>query len=347
MKKKTILITGGLGFIGTNLAIKLLKKGHDVIVFDNLSRGGNLNNLAFLKRIKTNSFIFIKFDLTQSFNQEIINIIEKCDLIYHLAAQVAVTSSIIDPYNDFKQNVEVTLKLLETIRNSKNKKAKFIFSSTNKVYGKLNKLKIFEKNTSYSYKKNYFGVNEEEPLDFYSPYGCSKGAADSYVLDYSRIYDIDSIVLRKSCIYGPFQYGIEDQGWLAWFSIAYFLNKKITIYGNGKQVRDILSVDDLTDLYCKFINSGRNNFRQAYNVGGGINNSISLIEYLDMLKKLYKADANLTYSSERQGDQKIYISDITKVSNTFNWQPKINVEKGLKIMNSWIGKNINLIKDSL
>ena len=347
MKKKTILITGGLGFIGTNLAIKLLKKGHEVIVIDNLSRGGNLNNLAFLKRIKTNSFVFIKFDLTQSFNQEIINIIEKCDLIYHLAAQVAVTSSITDPYNDFKQNVEVTLKLLEVIRKSKNKRAKFIFSSTNKVYGKLNKLKIFEKNTSYSYKKNYVGVNEQEPLDFYSPYGCSKGAADSYVLDYSRIYDIDAIVLRKSCIYGPFQYGIEDQGWLAWFSIAYFLNKKITIYGNGKQVRDILSVDDLTDLYCKFINSGRNNFRQAYNVGGGINNSISLIEYLDMLEKLYKADANLTFSSERQGDQKIYISDITKVTNTFNWKPKINVKKGLNIMNSWIGNNINLIKDSL
>jgi CDP-paratose 2-epimerase len=345
--KKKILITGGLGFIGTNLAVKLIKKGYDVIALDNCSRKGNLNNLNYLKNIKSNNFYFINQDLTKKYNFEFEQILKKIDCIFHLAAQVAVTTSVVDPKFDYLNNIDATFKLLEAVRKNDNKKLKFIFASTNKVYGKADNLKIIKKKDRYSYKKGVAGVSEEQQLDFYSPYGCSKGAADSYVIDYGRIFNFDTVSLRQSCIYGNFQYGVEDQGWLAWMTIASLMKKKIVIYGDGKQVRDALHVDDLTDLYCKMINAKSRYFRQAYNVGGGSKNTISILEFLNFLKNLKGSDVLYKFSKERPGDQKIYISDINKLKKNFNWEPKIKLRHGLKKMHHWIESNFNDINSLL
>ncbi len=343
-KIKTILVTGALGFIGTNLVIKLLKKGYDVIALDNCSRKGNLNNLKFLKAIKTNNFFFINQDLTKSYSEEFDQLFKKIECIFHLAGQVAVTSSLIDPKFDYLNNIDATFKLLERCRETKNKKIKFIFASTNKVYGKVDNLKIKEGSTRYFYKKkDIIGVSETQQLDFYSPYGCSKGASDAYVIDYGRTYDFDTVSLRQSCIYGGFQYGIEDQGWLAWMTIASLLRKRINIYGDGKQVRDALHVDDLTDLYCKFINTESQKFKQAYNVGGGLFNSISILEFITKLELLEKNKIQYKFNKERPGDQKVYISDIRKLQKELDWKPKIELLFGIKLMYKWINTNINII----
>ena len=229
----------------------------------------------------------------------------------------------------------------------KKKRPKFIFSSTNKVYGKADNLKIIKKKKKYSYVNNIKGVSEKQQLDFYSPYGCSKGSADSYVIDYGRIYNFNTVSLRQSCVYGGFQYGVEDQGWLAWMTIACLMNKQINIYGDGRQVRDALHVDDLTDLYCKFINSNSANFSQAYNVGGGHENSISILEFIDILKNFTRQSVKYKFSGERPGDQKIYISDISKLNEKLNWKPKIKLQNGLSDMFFWIKNNFEEINDIL
>ena len=349
MKKKikTILVTGALGFIGTNLVIKLLNKGYDVIALDNCSRKGNINNLKYLQAIKTNNFFFINQDLTKSYTEEFDQMFKKIDCVFHLAAQVAVTTSLIDPKFDYLNNIDATFKLLERCRETKNNRMKFIFASTNKVYGKADNLKIKEGSKRYSYIKNIIGVSETQQLDFYSPYGCSKGSADAYVIDYGRTYNFDTVSLRQSCIYGGFQYGIEDQGWLAWMTIASLLKKKINIYGDGKQVRDALHVDDLTDLYCKFINTKSQNFKQAYNVGGGVFNSISILEFISKLELLENKKIQYRFDKERPGDQKVYISDIRKLEKKLNWKPKIELDFGIEQMYKWIHSNIKTISKLL
>ena len=280
---KKILITGGCGFIGTNASLFFLKKKFKVYVIDDLSRVGSRNNLNYLKNFK-NFFFFKKKINNKIFLKNIISK-NRFNLIIHLAGQVAVTTSIKFPYNDMETNLISTFNILESIRKY-SKKTILIFASTNKVYGSIGKINLKKNKTRYSpIKKNFKGINEDHNLDFHSPYGCSKGAADQYVVDYARIYNIKTFTLRQSCIYGKFQTGLEDQGWIAWIIQSATKKKKINIFGDGKQVRDALYVTDLIDLYYKLFKLSKKINSNYFNVGGGTNNSISLIELLQWIKK--------------------------------------------------------------
>src|SRR3990167_11039250 len=273
MRKKSILITGGTGFIGSNLASYFLKKKYKVVVLDNFSRKGSVANEKWLKGIKGDLRI-VKADVTtdRTILQREVN---QTDAVIHLAAQVAVTTSVENPRNDFIINALGTFNVLEAIRKSKNKPP-IIYSSTNKVYGGMENTKIKSLGTRYIYKHFPLGISENVGLDFHSPYGCSKGAADQYVRDYARIYGLKTVVFRQSCIYGPHQYGVEDQGWLAWFIIALNLGQKLTVYCNGKQVSDVLFIQDLIDAYELAIENIDKTKGEIYNIGGGIDNSLSV-----------------------------------------------------------------------
>ena len=277
-----ILITGGAGFIGANLASRGIQDGHEVIVLDNLSRSGTDWNYKWLQ--SSGKFEFLKLDIVDFASLSKMFEIKKFDVVFHQAAQVAVTSSVENPRKDFELNALGTFNLLEAIRLS-GQNPVFVFASTNKVYGSLSKFEIIEQNGKYAFQDLPNGVPEEVTLDFYSPYGCSKGAADQYVIDYNRIYGLKTIVFRQSCIYGPRQMGIEDQGWVAWFCICALLGHPISIYGDGKQVRDVLYIDDLVDLYFKAIEIEPKLKTRAFNVGGGISNSVSLLEVINLLEK--------------------------------------------------------------
>src|ERR1035437_1235235 len=241
------LVIGGAGFIGANTADRLLKKGNEVWVFDNLSRRGTEWNLKWLKQNK--KLKFVKGD-TRNYGElkKLFRANRDFDAVFHLAAQVAVTTSVTNPREDFEINAFGSFNVLEAIRETKSNPA-ILYSSTNKVYGGMTDIKIVEKKGRYAYKDLPKGISEDRILDFHSPYGCSKGTADQYMIDYSRIYGLRTVVFRQSCIYGYRQFGIEDQGWVAWFTIATMLNKPLSIYGDGKQVRDVLFIEDLIDGY--------------------------------------------------------------------------------------------------
>lgn len=335
---KKLLITGGAGFIGSNLTAHFLRKNYRVTVFDNLSREGSADNLKYLKSL--GSFDFIKGDVTRE--NEIAKACQDQDIIFHLAAQVAVTTSVSDPRNDFEINALGTFNVLEGARSS-GKKPVIIFSSTNKVYGGMEKARIIEKNGGYTYKDKPYGISEAENLDFHSPYGCSKGAADQYVRDYSRIYNLPTVVFRQSCIYGPRQFGIEDQGWVAWFIIATALNKPISVYGDGKQVRDVLYVDDLVNLFEIAVNKISIARGKIYNVGGGRENILSVwSKFGPMLEKLFKRKIRVKFSNWRPGDQKVYISDIRLIEKELNWRPFVSVDSGVERLYNWIITNKKL-----
>jgi CDP-paratose 2-epimerase len=334
-----ILITGGLGFIGVNTALTL-GNNHEIFVIDNLSRKGNIENYTTLKK-KLNFTLFNKdirnyFDLEEIFKQN------KFDAIIHLAGQVAVTSSYRNPREDFEINCLGTFNILECIRKY-SPDTILLFSSTNKVYGDF-KSEIEEKDTRYIYGNEVKGISEDQKLDFHSPYGCSKGSADQYVRDYHRMYGLKTVVLRQSCIYGSNQFGIEDQGWVSWFSIASLFDKNITVYGNGKQVRDVLHVSDLIELYMSVIDNIEICSGKIYNVGGGIDNTLSLLELLDLLKTKLNKNIQYSFSDWRPGDQKIYISDIENIKKDIGWEPKINVIEGLNLMFDWIIDNKQIFK---
>lgn len=333
------LVIGGAGFIGSNLAHTLLLSGEEVVVLDNLSRSGSKKNLDWLYS-EFPSLKFIQADIVQ--DQEILNnAVKSADRIYHLAAQVAVTTSVDFPRHDFEINALGTFNVLEALR-LYNPRATLIFASTNKVYGNLENLEIAETETKYKFE-NIAGVNESQVLDFHSPYGCSKGSADQYVRDYSRIYDLNTIVFRQSCIYGPHQFGVEDQGWIAWFIIALLTGKQITIYGDGKQVRDILYVDDLVRAYQMAADNINKTRGQIFNIGGGPNNSLSIwLDFKKIFEKLFEKNIDVPYAPARPGDQKIYISDISKAKTYFNWEPKIGIEDGVKNLYLWAKNNLNL-----
>ena len=264
-------------------------------------------------------------------------------ILLHLAAQVAVTTSVTDPRNDFEINALGTFNVLEAIRNS-GQDPICIFSSTNKVYGNLDDLDIIEGEKAYSFRGDIAGVTEDQLLDFHSPYGCSKGAADQYVRDYSRMYGLRTVVMRQSCIYGLRQFGIEDQGWVAWFIIAILLGKQLTIYGNGKQVRDILFVDDLLDSYDQAIKNIDTAAGKIYNVGGGPENQISLLQFLDLLGELIGKKIPHAYSTTRPGDQPIYVSDITRAGKELGWKPQTNYKDGIKKLYDWVVENKQTIE---
>lgn len=326
---KRILITGGAGFIGVNTAAYFLKKGDAVTIFDNFSRVGTRANASWLNKQFPNVEI-ITGDVRDE--KTIEHVVGSRDIIFHFAGQVAVTGSVINPREDFDINAFGTFNLLEAVRKT-GEKPIFIYSSTNKVYGALEQVNVKEEETRYAFVDRPQGIDESEPLDFHSPYGCSKGAGDQYVHDYARMYELPTIVFRQSCIYGPHQFGVEDQGWVAWFLIAAMKKKPITIYGNGKQVRDILYIDDLLDAYDKSIHTIEKTKGQIYNMGGGINNTISVWkEFEPMIEELVGHKITVSYGVERPGDQPIFVANTSKAEHDFNWKPRVGVNEGLRLL---------------
>ncbi|PIN98589.1 MAG: CDP-paratose 2-epimerase [Candidatus Diapherotrites archaeon CG10_big_fil_rev_8_21_14_0_10_31_34] len=334
-------ITGGTGFIGTNLAEYFLKKGEKVQIIDNFSRKGTKENKKYLEKNFPANLKIIKGDIRKDLKL-MEKVFSEADAVFHLAGQTAVTTSIKNPRKDFETNALGTLNVLEAARKNKNNPS-LIFSSTNKVYGKLNQTQVTEKEKRFEYK-NLIGVNEQTALDFHSPYGCSKGSADQYTRDYSRIYGLNSVVFRQSCIYGKRQFGVEDQGWIAWFIIASILGKKLTVYGNGKQVRDVLFAEDLSkafDLATQKINKTKG---KIFNIGGGEKNTLSVLELISILEELNEKKIKYSFDKARAGDQKIFVSDISKAKNVFGWQPEISAEKGVKMLFNWVKENQKEIK---
>ena len=340
-----ILITGGAGFIGCNAAGRFLRKGHRVVVVDNLSRKGADSNLKWLEGLGGD----LRFEKGDVRDFEFLSqLMEKYNphAVIHLAAQVAVTTSVEDPRTDFEVNALGTFNLLEAVRTS-GKRPAILFASTNKVYGAMEDIEIVERNGEYAYSDLPFGVDESRQLDFHSPYGCSKGAADQYVLDYARIYDLPTVVFRQSCIYGTRQFGVEDQGWVAWFSIAAVLGHPITIYGDGKQVRDVLFVEDLIDLYEKAIASIDTVKGEAFNVGGGPENTLSLLRLLGKLEELLGKKIPVSYADWRPGDQKVFIADVRKAKRMLGWEPAIGPDEGVERLLRWVQDNRDLLSKYL
>jgi CDP-paratose 2-epimerase len=329
------LITGGLGLVGCHLTNALLSEQNEVVVFDNMSRRGVEKNLSWLKE-KHKDFEFIKGDIRDA--ETLSKAMEDVDVVYHTAGQVAVTTSITNPRDDFEINVLGTFNALEAARNAKTDLI-FIFTSTNKVYGNMEDVLIEEQGVRYDYKDMKNGITEKMPLDFHSPYGCSKGAADQYVRDYSRIYGIKSVVFRMSCIYGTRQYGNEDQGWVAHFVISSVLNKPLTIYGDGKQVRDILFVKDLVNAFKLTTGNINKTKGEVYNIGGGPKNVISLLELIKYLEELLGRRIDYSFDTWRPGDQRVYYSNISKAAKDFGWHPYIPKEEGIKRLFDWVNEN--------
>ena len=340
--KRNVLITGGAGFIGCNCAKYYIEKGDNVYIFDNLSRIGAEENIKWLKEI--GKFEFVKGNVEDiSQVESLFKETEIPDYIFHFAGQVAVTESVSNPRKDMEDNIVGTFNLLEMTRHYA-PKAVFLYSSTNKVYGNLKNTEIKETKNKYKLKELTKGVNENNLLDFYSPYGCSKGATDQYVRDYNRIYNLKTIVFRQSCIYGYRQFGIEDQGWVAWFIISALHDKEITIYGDGKQVRDILFITDLISAFDLTIKNMEKSAGQIYNIGGGPNNQISLLELIEKMKLIMNREIRFKFSDWRPGDQLIYVSDISKAEKDFGWRPIVNADEGIKKLIEWLSNNSHLFK---
>ncbi len=336
-----VLITGGAGFIGCNLADRYLTSGDDVVLFDFLARKGSERNLDWLKS-KHKNINFVKGDICDS--ESVKKVVKDVDTIFHTAAQVTVTDSVKDPMKDFRVNILGTLNVLEAARQSKNDPT-IIFTSTNKVYGdNVNGIPIKERETRYVFddKKYENGIPPEFPIDAagHSPYGVSKLAADQYIRDWSKTYDLKTTVFRMSCIYGTRQFGNEDQGWVAHFVISSFLNRPLVIFGDGKQVRDVLFIDDLVDAFGKAIENINKIKGKAYNIGGGSENTVSLLELLELLKK-FGLNPEYTFGDWRPSDQKVYISDVRKATE-FGWKPSVAPEDGIKRLLDWIKANRNL-----
>lgn len=338
---KHYLVTGGAGFIGSNYVHRLLKRGEKVTIYDNLSRGGAPRNLEWLKKeFSENSFELIVGDIKDA--DKITQAAKNADVIMHLAGQVAVTTSVINPRDDFESNALGTFNVLEAARAS-GKNPIFIYASTNKVYGGMEDVELYEEPTRWRYKDLVNGCPETQPLDFHSPYGCSKGTGDQYVRDYARMYGLPTVVFRQSCIYGPRQFGIEDQGWVAWFIIAAVMGKDITVYGDGKQVRDILHVDDLMNAYDLAVEKIDIAKGQVYNMGGGPDNVMSIwAEFGPKLEKYIGETIEVARGDWRPGDQKVFYADISKAEKELGWRPSINVERGVQMLFDWVKENKNL-----
>ena len=329
------LITGGAGFIGSNYAARLLTRGEQVTLYDNLSRGGATRNLAWLReQFGPTAFRLVEGDVRDA--ALLTATVREADVIVHLAAQVAVTTSVAHPRLDFEINALGTFNVMEAARLSP-RRPFVLYASTNKVYGGMEDVAVVEEATRYRYATLPHGVPETQPLDFHSPYGCSKGTGDQYVRDYARIYGIPTVVFRQSCIYGTRQWGVEDQGWVAWFVIAAVTGRPITIYGDGKQVRDVLFVDDLLDAYDAAIARRAAVAGEVFNIGGGPTHTIAIWrEFGPLLERLLGRPIPVTYGDWRPGDQKVYVSDIRKAQQRLGWQPQIGVEEGVRRLVAWV-----------
>lgn len=334
-----IIVTGAAGFIGSHAVERYLNRGHTVVGIDNMSRPGNASNLRYLQQIGREYFLSYTADVRNS--HEIERVFDEhrdVALVIHEAGQVAVTTSVANPRLDFESNALGTLNLLETTR-LRAPEAIFLFASTNKVYGGLEHVAVRETTSRYEYANLPCGITESEPLDFHSPYGCSKGAAEQYVRDYQRIYGLRTVAFRQSCIYGTRQYGMEDQGWVAWFTIAALLHRPITIYGDGRQVRDILWVGDLIDLYERAVERIDVAAGQIYNAGGGAANSISLRELLAMLEQALGRPIPRVTADWRPGDQRIFIANNAKAQRDLDWAPALSPDRGLPALIEWTNAN--------
>src|ERR1700682_5778773 len=315
---RRVLITGGAGCLGVNAAVRLIDDGWHVTVLDNLSRPGTERNLKWLITQYPARTSFIKEDVRNA--TALIDHVKNQDAILHLAGQVAVTTSLKDPVTDFDVNAGGTLNLLEATRKH-NPEAPFVFASTNKVYGKL--------------ENNNAACKESQPIDFHSPYGCSKGAADQYVRDYARCFHMRTVVLRQSCIYGAHQYGTEDQGWVAHFAHSILNERPLTIYGDGTQVRDLLDARDLCALYESVIENIDKTSGEIYNVGGGPSNQRNLLEVIDQIGELTHRKPQYSFADWREGDQTYYVSDITKAKKELGWTPQVPFDRGLTDLIAW------------
>ena len=334
------LITGGAGFIGVNAADHYARRGNAVAVLDDLSRRGTRENLSWLCG-QHSGLRAVHADI-RSDVQTLEAEAACCDVILHLAGQVAVTTSVANPRADFETNALGTLNVLEAARRAP-KPPVVIYSSTNKVYGEMEGVQVVEGGDRYRYKDQALGISEGQPLDFHSPYGCSKGAADQYVRDYSRIYGLRSVVFRQSCIYGTHQFGIEDQGWVAWFTMRALLGLPVTIYGNGKQVRDVLYIDDLLAAFDAAVQHIERAAGQVYNIGGGPEHTLSLLELIQLLEKTNGRKMQYSFSDWRPGDQRIYISDVRKAERDFGWRPATSPEQGVVRMHEWMADHLDTI----
>lgn len=329
------MVTGGAGFIGSNYIHRLLNRGESVTLYDNLSRHGAKINLSWLNSTYTGDNLnFVHGDVRNA--SLLTATASNADVIIHLASQVAVTTSVEHPREDIENNTMGTFNMLEAARLS-GRNPIFIYASTNKVYGGMKDLVIKELSTRYAYQDYPHGISETYPLDFHSPYGCSKGAGDQYVRDYARIYNLPSVVFRQSCIYGPHQFGVEAQGWVAWFIIAAALKRPITIYGDGKQVRDLLYVEDLLNAYDAAVTHIDTAAGQVYNVGGGPDNQLSVWkEFKPLLEGLLGREIPVQRNDWRPGDQQIFVADIRKAMRELNWKPQVSVNEGIRRLYEWI-----------
>jgi CDP-paratose 2-epimerase len=330
------LITGGAGFVATNVADRLLQDGWHVRLFDNLSRAGVEQNLAWLKSTHGDSVEFVYGDVRDG--AALKNAVAGTRRVFHFAAQVAVTTSLVRPIDDFEVNARGTLNLLEAIRALKDRPA-LLFTSTNKVYGHLDDVSLARMGKRYAPRDptvSRRGISEKRPLDFHSPYGCSKGAAEQYVLDYARTYDLPATVFRMSCIYGPHQFGNEDQGWVAHFLIQALARRHLTLYGDGLQVRDILYVDDLVDAMMLAHDAIDEIRGEAFNVGGGAANTVSLLELLELIGEMTGERPAHAFEPWRPADQRYYVSDTSKLEAAVGWAPSVSVRDGLKRLAVWL-----------
>jgi CDP-paratose 2-epimerase len=337
----SVLITGGAGFIGVNVAAHYLAQGRRVVIYDNFSRPGTDANRRWLDECWGGKATIIAGDVRER-DPRLAAEVERAAVVFHLAAQVAVTTSVTDPQHDFETNALGTFNVLEAVRRSKARPA-IIYSSTNKVYGKMADVAVTDLGTRHAYADAPHGIGEGFPLDFYSPYGCSKGTGDQYVIDYARIYGLRTLVFRQSCIYGPHQFGMEDQGWVAWFTIRALQGRPVTVYGDGKQVRDVLWVADLVDAYDAAWRRIETISGRAYNIGGGPAYTLSLLELIDLLDQRFGTPLRHTFEDWRPGDQKVFVSDIRKARADFGWAPKVAPAEGVAELATWLQANEGLV----
>lgn len=346
MQHRDILITGGAGFIGTNIARSYLEQDQPVHLFDNLSRLGVEQNVTELQQAFPGRVRFTHADTRN--RAEVTKAVSTAAKIYHLAAQVAVTTSLDDPIDDLETNLIGTIHVLEAVRRSAARPS-VLFTSTNKVYGRLARVPLLKRGTRYEPHDAGVaraGAGEDQPLDFLSPYGCSKGSADQYVLDYARSYGIQATVFRMSCIYGPHQLGSEDQGWVAHFLRQSMKGEPITIYGDGKQVRDLLFVEDLVRAMRLAQDNMTIAAGEAFNLGGGPENSTSLLEVIEQMRVLTGNAVTIEWKSERLGDQKWYVADTSKIRDLLGWSPQAGIRKGLRALYEWYLERPSLVAQS-
>jgi CDP-paratose 2-epimerase len=331
--REEILITGGAGFVGSNLAHALLGDGERVIVADNFSRDGARRNAAWLRSLHGERVCIETVDVRDA--AAVRSLVRRAGCVYHLAAQVAVTTSVADPRSDLETNLLGTFNVLEAARALPAPPA-LLFASTNKVYGALDDVPVELREGAYHYADGRVGIDEGTPLDFHSPYGCSKGAADQYVRDFARVYGLRTVVFRMSCVYGTRQFGTADQGWVAHFARSLHGNKPITVFGDGCQVRDVLWIDDLVEAMRAATDRIEVTAGEVFNVGGGELNAVTVAEVIERLEGITGRSVPVLTGAWRPGDQRVYVSDLGRIERVLGWRPRTPWRIGLQRLVGWL-----------